>query len=152
MSFKELIEKFPNSTYAADAQARLRFLLNTLAGSEIQVARFYMRRGAYLAAANRAQYAVQNYPQAPAIEEAVFVMVKAYDALGMTDLRDAADRVTIDIAAIGSPSWVFERANKGDALEYDSPQYKFFETSFKNGLGKPNVLARPARHVRRSRA
>ena len=92
-SFKDLIEKYPNSTYAADAQARLRFLLNTLAGSEIQVARFYMKRGAYLAAANRAQYAVQNYPQAPAVEEAVFVMVKAYDALGMSDLRDAADRV-----------------------------------------------------------
>ena len=52
-----------------------------------------MKRGAYLAAANRAQYAVQNYPQAPAVEEAVFVMVKAYDALGMSDLRDAADRV-----------------------------------------------------------
>jgi iron(III) transport system substrate-binding protein len=52
-----------------------------------------------------------------------------------------ADRVTIDIAAIGSPSWVFERANKGDALEYDSPQYKYFETSFKNGLGKPKFFA-----------
>ena len=52
-----------------------------------------MKRGAYVAAANRAQYAVRNYPQAPAVEEAVFIMVKAYDALGMVDLRDAADRV-----------------------------------------------------------
>ena len=53
----------------------------------------------------------------------------------------AANRVTIDIAAIGSPSWVFERANKGDALEYESPQYKFFEQSFKNGLGLPKFFA-----------
>jgi ABC-type Fe3+ transport system substrate-binding protein len=53
----------------------------------------------------------------------------------------AADRVTIDIAAIGSPSWVFERAHKGDALEYDSPQYKYFEQSFKAGLGMPKFFA-----------
>ena len=57
------------------------------------MAKYYMKRGAFVAAANRAQYAVQNYPQAPAIEEAVFIMVRAYDALGMVDLRDAADRV-----------------------------------------------------------
>src|SRR5262249_13335043 len=53
----------------------------------------------------------------------------------------AADRVTIDVAAIGSPSWVFERANKGDALEYDSPQYKYFEHAFKAGLGKEHFFA-----------
>jgi outer membrane protein assembly factor BamD len=59
----------------------------------VHVARYYMKRGAYVAAANRAQFAVQNYPQAPAVEEAVFIMVKAYDNLGMVELRDAADRV-----------------------------------------------------------
>jgi iron(III) transport system substrate-binding protein len=53
----------------------------------------------------------------------------------------AADRVTIDVAAIGSPNWVFERANKGDALEYDSPQYRFFEHAFQRGLGKPKFFA-----------
>ena len=51
------------------------------------------KRGAYLAAANRAQSAIRNYSQAPATEEAVFVLVLAYDRLGMNDLRDAADRV-----------------------------------------------------------
>ena len=71
----------------------MKYLVNALASHEVHVARYYMKRGAYVAAANRAQYAVQNYPQAPAIEEALFVMVKAYDALGMTDLRDDADRV-----------------------------------------------------------
>ena len=92
-SFKEVVTRFPESKYAEDAAARMRFLVNSLAQNEVHVARYYMKRGAYVAAANRAQYAVQNYPNAPAIEEAVFIMVKAYDALGMADLRDAADRV-----------------------------------------------------------
>ena len=92
-SFKEVVTRFPESKYAEDSTARMRFLVNSLAWNEVHVARYYMKRGAYIAAANRAQYAVQNYPNAPAIEEAVFIMVKAYDALGMDDLRDGADRV-----------------------------------------------------------
>ena len=71
----------------------MKYLVNALASHEVHVAHYYMKRGAYIAAANRAQYALLNYPQAPAVEEALFVMVKAYDALGMTDLRDDADRV-----------------------------------------------------------
>jgi outer membrane protein assembly factor BamD len=92
-AFKELVLRFPDSKYTPDAQARMRYLVNSLAQYEVHVARYYMKRGAYVAAANRAQFAVQNYVQAPAVEEAVFILVKAYDALGMTDLRDAADRV-----------------------------------------------------------
>lgn len=92
-SFKEVVTRWPESKYAQDSVTRMRFLVNSLAQNEVHVARYYMKRGAFVAAANRAQYAVQNYPQAPAIEEAVFIMVKAYDALGMADLRDAADRV-----------------------------------------------------------
>jgi outer membrane protein assembly factor BamD len=92
-AFKELVLRYPESKYSDDARARMRYLVNSLAQYEVHVARYYMKRTAYVAAANRAQFAVVNYPQAPAIEEAVFIMVKAYDALGMTDLRDAADRV-----------------------------------------------------------
>ena len=92
-AFKELALRFPDSKYTEDARARMRYLVNSLAQYEVHVARYYMKRGAFVAAANRAQFAVQNYPQAPALEEAVFIMVKAYDALGMTDLRDASDRV-----------------------------------------------------------
>jgi len=93
LSFKEVVTRFPNSKYAADSAARMRYLVNSLAWHEVHVARYYMRRGAYVAAANRAQYAVKEYPRAPATEEAVFIMVKAYDALGMNELRDGADRV-----------------------------------------------------------
>ena len=92
-SFRELVTRFPDSKYTPDATARMRYLVNALAAHEVHVARYYMKRRAYVAAANRAQFAVQNFSQAPAIEEAVFIMVKAYDALGMTELRDASDRV-----------------------------------------------------------
>jgi len=92
-AFKELARRFPDSKYTPDAVARMKYLVNALASSEVHVARWYMRRGAYIAAANRAQYALRYYPEAPAIEEALFVMVKAYDALGMNQLRDDAERV-----------------------------------------------------------
>ena len=92
-AFKELVTRYPDSKYTPDAVERMKYLVNALASHEVHVARYYMKRGAYVAAANRAQYALLNYAQAPAVEEALFVMVKAYDALGMTDLRDDADRV-----------------------------------------------------------
>lgn len=92
-SFKLLVTRFPDSKYAPDAHLRMKYLLNALAQYEVHVAKYYYRRGAYLAAANRAQQALQKYPDAPAIEEALFVLVRSYDKLGMTDLRDDADRV-----------------------------------------------------------
>lgn len=92
-AFRELVTRFPDSKYTPDAILRMKYLVNALASLELHVARYYMKRGAYLAAANRAQYAVLNYPAAPANEEALFIMVKAYDALGLTDLRDDAERV-----------------------------------------------------------
>ena len=92
-AFNELVTRFPIRNTRRTGPRRMKYLVNALAQHEVYVARYYMKRGAYVAAANRAQHAVQTYPQAPALEEAVFVMVKAYDALGMSDLRDAADRV-----------------------------------------------------------
>jgi len=91
--FKELVTRYPDSKYAQDATARMRYLLNALAAYEVHVARFYIKRGAYVAAVNRAQYAVQKYPQAPAVEEAMSVVVTAYGKLGMETLREDADRV-----------------------------------------------------------
>lgn len=93
VSFKDLVTRFPDSKYAPDSAARMKYLVNALAQNEVHVARYYMKRSGFVAAANRAQFVVVNYPQAPAVEEAVFIMVKAYDALGMTELRDGADKV-----------------------------------------------------------
>ena len=92
-SFKELVTRFPASKYAPDASLRMNYLVNALASLEVHVARYYVKRGAYIAAANRAQFAVKTYPQAPAIEEAMFILVSSYDKMGMNDLRDDAERV-----------------------------------------------------------
>jgi outer membrane protein assembly factor BamD len=94
-AFKELATRFPDSKYTPDALARLNFLVNALASHEVHVARYYMKRGAYLAAANRAQFAVKSYPEAPAVEEALYIMAQAYGHMGMSDLRDDAERVLV---------------------------------------------------------
>ncbi len=92
-AFKELVARFPDSRYAPDAVARMNYLVNALASNEVHVARYYMKRRAYVAAANRVQFALKTYPQAPANEEGLVILVKAYDALGMKDLRNDAERV-----------------------------------------------------------
>ncbi len=71
----------------------MNYLVNAMASHEVHVAVYYMKRGAYVAAVNRAQSSIKTYPDAPANEEALFIMVKAYDLLGMNDLRDDAERV-----------------------------------------------------------
>ena len=92
-SFKQLAEQFPQSTYADDARTRMNYIVNSLAAYEVHVARYYFRRGAYVAAANRAQQTVQEFQQSPAAEEALFILVQSYERLGLMELRDDADRV-----------------------------------------------------------
>lgn len=92
-AFRELATRFPKSKYTPDAIKRMEYLVNALASLEVHVARYYITRGAYIAAVNRAQFAIKTYPQAPAVEEAMFIMVTGYDKLGMTDLRDDSNRV-----------------------------------------------------------
>jgi outer membrane protein assembly factor BamD len=92
-ALREVATRFPDSRYAADARARMTYIVNSLAQSEVHVARYYMSRGAYLAAINRAQTALADYPTAPALEEALAILVGSYDALGMSQLRDDARRV-----------------------------------------------------------
>ena len=92
-AFRELVTRFPESKYTPDAILRMKYLVNALASLEVHVARYYMKRQAYIAAVNRAQFALKNYPEAPATEEALFIMVKAYDLMGMNDLRDDSERV-----------------------------------------------------------
>jgi outer membrane protein assembly factor BamD len=92
-AFKELATRFPDSRYTPDAVARMNYLVNALAAHEIHVARYYMKRGAYVAAANRAQFTLKTYPRAPANEEGLVILVQAYDALALHDLRKDAERV-----------------------------------------------------------
>lgn len=92
-ALKELVTRYPNSKYTPDAQKRLDYLVNALAAHESHVAAYYYRRGAYVAAVNRAQSMLQQFPHSPAREEALAVMVRSYESMGMTDLRDDALRV-----------------------------------------------------------
>ena len=91
--FSELIKRFPESRYVIDGQLRMKYLRNILAQHEVNVANFYMRRGAFVAAANRARYVLENYQQAPAMPEALVLLAKAYKVLELTDLSDDTLRV-----------------------------------------------------------
>jgi outer membrane protein assembly factor BamD len=92
-SFRQLLDQFPNSRYADDARQRMNFIINSLANYEVHVARYYLRRGAYVAAAARAQQAVAEFQRAPAVEEALHIMVQSYEKLDLPALRDDAERV-----------------------------------------------------------
>ena len=92
-SFRELVTRFPDSKYTPDARARMTYIVNSLAQYEVHVAHYYFTRGAYVAAVNRAQAAIADYRDVPAIEEALYILVRSYDALNMPKLRDDAQRV-----------------------------------------------------------
>lgn len=89
----ELLSRFPTSPYAADARKRLVSLRNQLARAEIHVANYYFSRSAYLAAANRGQYVVENFQQSPAVPDGLAVMAQAYYLLEMQDLADNAVKI-----------------------------------------------------------
>jgi outer membrane protein assembly factor BamD len=92
-AFRDLTTRFPDSRYAPDARARMTYIVNSLAQYEVHVARYYYSRGAYVAAINRAQAALADFRDVPALEEALYILVRSYDALGMTQLRDDSRRV-----------------------------------------------------------
>lgn len=92
-AFKEVVTRFPDSKYAPDAEARMKYLVNAMASGEVHIARYYFKSGAYVASANRAQAAMRKYPQAPALEEALYILMESYARLGLKDLRDDTERV-----------------------------------------------------------
>ena len=111
--FSKLVKRFPDSKYASDTQQRIQYLRNTLAETEVNVARYYMQRGAWLAAFNRAEYTIKHYNGTPAMLDALEIKVLASRRLGKNDLaadnlrvleanspeRAAALKVKIDIIA-----------------------------------------------------
>lgn len=88
--FSDLLTRYPNSQYAPDARKRMIYLRNLLARYEIHVANYLFKRGAWLAAANRGRYVVENFQESPAMPDALAVMVEGYYLLGMDDLSDQA--------------------------------------------------------------
>lgn len=92
-AFKLLVERFPESKYTPDASDRLIYLVNDMASYDVQVADYYYRRGAYVAAAARAQSAIKNYRDTPATKRALYIMIKSYEALNLPELQEDAQRV-----------------------------------------------------------
>lgn len=128
-AFKELVTRFPESKYAADSVDRMRYLTNALGMYEVHVGRYYYNRGAYIAAVNRAATTVTNYPQTPANEQALILMVQGYDKLGMPLLRDDARRVLAQTfpdseflrTGTTKPWWKFWQSDEAvQLLEHDT--------------------------------
>lgn len=92
-AFKDLITRFPDSKYVKDATQRMGYLVNTLAEHELHVARYYMKRNAWLAAANRCKYVLEKYPESPSQEEALVILISAYDLMGLQDYKQDTLRV-----------------------------------------------------------
>jgi outer membrane protein assembly factor BamD len=92
-AYKTLVAKFPESKYSTDAKQRMTYIVNSLAAYEVHVAKYYFSRGAYVAAINRAQLAITDYRDVPALEEAMYIVYKSYEALDIAQLRDDAKRI-----------------------------------------------------------
>ena len=118
-SFRELTTRFPDSRYAPDARQRMTYIVNALAQYEVHVARYYYERGAYVAAVGRAQQAIADYQNVPATEEALHILIRSYDALGMAQLRDDAQRVM-------NASYPDSSYLKGGFKARENPWWKFW--------------------------
>jgi outer membrane protein assembly factor BamD len=138
-SFKELSSRFPRSTYTPDALLRMRYTVQMLAKNEVYVAKYYFKRGAYVAALNRAQTAVADYRDVPAVEEALYLIYKSYDALGMTQLSQDAKRVleasypNSEFLSLGgkqdAQSWLdFNKLNPSK-MDWSFPNFNWFKSN-----------------------
>ncbi|HUN93598.1 MAG TPA: outer membrane protein assembly factor BamD [Burkholderiaceae bacterium] len=108
-SFKELVSRYPNSRYAPDSIERMNWLVEALAQHEVGVARYYFQRSAYLAAIQRSQGVVRDYPSAPSTKEALQIMAASFKALGLEQLQDDTERV-------------IDRSFSGPAASAESPR------------------------------
>jgi outer membrane protein assembly factor BamD len=122
-SFKELVTRFPASRYAPDSRLRMQYLISALARYEIHVAGYYLRRGAFVAAAARAKDVLRDYPQTPSTLDALKIMVRAYDAMGMGDLRDDAQRVLDKNTAGPHAAAASKQANAGTRNPQDGKSW-----------------------------
>ncbi len=103
VAFGELLSMYPDSPYAPDARKRMIYLRNLLARYEIHVANYYFKRGAYVAAANRGRYVVENYQMTPSVPDALAIMAQAYHLLEMYDLADSA----VEVLATNYPDYPY---------------------------------------------
>ena len=113
--FLFIANRFSKSKYADDAKNRLVFLRNSMAKHEVYIAKYYLKRGAYLASSERAKYMLEKYPGAPATKEALLVLIKSYNNLGLLD----SAKVTADILVKNFPNYSYEIGNNSEILISD---------------------------------
>ncbi|MFB9886809.1 outer membrane protein assembly factor BamD [Balneatrix alpica] len=130
--FATLVRLYPDSPYAADARNRMVYLRNRLAKYEIHVARFYMKRGAFLAAANRGRYVVENFQESTSVPDGLAMMIAAYTALGSTDLANSAQQV-LDLNYPG-----YEKDVLDDSTVFD----RYTLGVFQKGDARPDLPSR----------
>ncbi len=121
-AFNILLSRYPDSQYAPDAHQRMVALKNRLARYEIHVAHFYIQRGAYIAAANRGRYVVENLQETPAVADALAVMIEAYTLLGQPDLAEASQAVL----ARNFPDYRYIPAKRPEKTLLDAATFELF--------------------------
>ncbi|TNF93648.1 MAG: outer membrane protein assembly factor BamD [Gammaproteobacteria bacterium] len=124
--FSELLKRFPNSKYAEDAEQRMVYLRNSVAEYDVHVARYYIKRGAYLAAANRGRNVVENYPKTTAVPGALAVMLVSYTLLEMDQLAADAQRV-LELNFPDHPVLKGEITAQSDTGKTDGKWFQFWE-------------------------
>jgi len=120
-SLKEMVELFPKSQYVEDASNRMTYLMNKIAERELHVSRYYMKRKAYIAALNRAKYVLENYNQSIHQEEALVIVISAYENLGIEDLKMDTERI---LEKNYPNSEFYNQRNKTDKKDW----WKFWES------------------------
>ena len=91
--FSQLVQRFPTSRYASDARLRMIWLRNGLAQYELNIAEYYLRRKAYVASADRAEYIIEHYQRSPQVADALAVLAKSYKLLGRSQLAEQTESV-----------------------------------------------------------
>ena len=119
-SLKIMIEKFPNSEYYEDAVNRMTYLMNKIAERELHVARYYMRKKAFLAAVNRSKFVLENYPESVHQEEALVILISGYENLGIKDLANDTKKVL----KLNFPESNF---NKKEQENYEKNWWEFWD-------------------------
>ncbi|MGB0732515.1 MAG: outer membrane protein assembly factor BamD [Pontibacterium sp.] len=121
-SFNLLLQRYPDSQYAPDAQKRMVHLKNRLALYEVTVGRFYIQRGAYLAAANRGRYVVENFQKTAAMPEALALMIEGYTELGLQELASDA----LKVLQANYPDYQYQPVKEPEKTLFDAATFDLF--------------------------
>jgi outer membrane protein assembly factor BamD len=145
-SFATLVNRYPDSQYAPDSQKRMVYLKNRLAAYEIHVARYYIQREAFVAAANRGRYVIENMQETPAVPDALAVMIEAYTLLGQQDL--AAD--TQSVLNKNFPDYQYTPVFKGEKTLFDAATFDLFSDNKEPPVIAPVRMSQSAPKPERS--